>query len=259
MTSHLHPSEWINETNGLIFTGEYDKAITTLTILLQHLKSVLSRESRYSIPVGSQDDGKEDEYTGENESSPDGFKFSFSSSVNSSSFYCITITNIAYDTQEQGKIQCTIFRDPFMVNGDGFQEKMDRKACEEISYVTIYNLALAHHLKSLEPALASAPELRRSYLQKALLLYEHSYLIQMEQMVTIGIRVIHSMALVSSIRHICLELGDSRRAEICKQYLVSTLMNTICRGEVNTLGEYSDGFFNMIIPFVYQVITAPAA
>ena len=161
----------------------------------------------------------------------------------------------------QHQLQVSIFRDPIMVRGENFRAPLNIDACEELSYVAIYNLALAHHLKSveLEGEGYSTENLRKIYLQKALSLYEHSHQILMKQTVNIGVPVIHTMALVSNLSQIHHSLGDHNKAEMCMQYLLSTMMYVIDCGKVDTLGNSVDGFFNMIMPLISRDDPAPAA
>jgi hypothetical protein len=253
-------------------------------------------------------------------SSSGGFKYDFFTSPSASSFlktavavkgrhstgntrYYTNNTNVnPHDTQDQDqqqqqqhhKLQVSIFRDPILVRGDHFHSPLDVEVCEQLSYVTIYNLALSHHLKSVQlsqeqeeeqqrqqqqhefpssqyaTATASSSfsssrtkrsneNLRRVYLQKALSLYEHSHQILMKQTINVGVPVIHSMALVSNLGQIHHSLGDHHKAEMCMQYLLSTMMYVIDCGKVDTLGNSMDGFFNMILPLIAQDDPAAAA
>jgi len=197
-------------------------------------------------------------------------KHSGSSSSSSSS------ANASASVVPQHQLQVSIFQDPIMVRGDHFRASLDIQICEELSYVIIYNLALAHHLKSVELAACLScssssgsvltdrstkqlQNLRRVYLHKALSLYEHSHQILMKQSINIGVPVIHSMALVSNLSQIHHALGDHGKAEMCMQYLLSTIMYVIDCGNVDALGNSMDGFFNMILPLISGDVPAPAA
>ena len=184
--------------------------------------------------------------------------------------------NASASVVPQHQLQVSIFQDPIMVRGDHFRASLDIQICEELSYVIIYNLALAHHLKSVDLAACLScssssgsvltdrstkqlQNLRRVYLHKALSLYEHSHQILMKQSINIGVPVIHSMALVSNLSHIHHALGDHGKAEMCMQYLLSTIMYVIDCGKVDALGNSMDGFFNMILPLISGDVPAPAA
>jgi len=292
-----HPAKQINETSNQIVNGEYDKAIVSLTNTLKTLKLVLSGDAKILVPK-EMDDENDDVHMDHSESSSlsESFEYDFFSSPTSSSFLKTVVAVNArsssqsriIDTHDcsmsrcetksrdnsssssaattsahgpQHELQVTIFRDPIVVWGDHFLAPLDMQVCEELSYVAIYNLALSHHLKSVE--LASNPahqNARRIYLQKALSLYEHSHQILMKQQrINVGAPVIHSMALVSNLSQIHHTLGDHAKAEMCKQYLLSTMMYVIDCGKVDSLGNSLDGFFNIVQPLISGDVPAPAA
>jgi len=295
-----HPAKQINETSHQIVNGEYDGAIISLTNTLKTLRLVLSGDAKILVPKEMEewndDDDDDDECMDHSESSyslTDCFEYDFFSSPTSSSFLktavsvkgrntprspivdttpCPTDSNNGDSSSSattsattsangpQHQLLVTIFRDPIMVRGDHFLAPLDIQVCEELSYVAIYNLALSHHLKSVE--LASDPTkqyVRRLYLHKALSLYEHSHQILMKQTINVGVPVIHSMALVSNLSQIHHALGDHSKAEMCMQYLLSTMMYVIDCGKVDSLGNSMDGFFNMILPLISGDLPAPAA
>lgn len=257
-----HPAEQINRSNWKIANGEYDEAIVSLTRTLKMLKLFLSGDchAKIAVPIELQDQCD----------SSSGFEYDYFSLPNTPSFVrasdstCIhnklepmrenNDGSTPYDSQRQS--QPTVFRAPIMAL---VCKPLDMKVCHELSYVSIYNLALSHHLKSLESGPSSTPGLRRAYLEKALALYEHSQQLQMGTGITIGASVVHSMAVVSSLGHIYRQLGHSEKAESCSQYLLSTLMYVVYCGEVNILGNSVEGFFDMILPLVSKETTAPAA
>jgi len=292
-----HPAKQINETSNQIVNGEYDKAIVSLTNTLKTLKLVLSGDAKILVPKEMEDENDEDQmdHSESSASSTESFEYDFFSSPTSSSFLKTVVAvngrsssrHHHIDTHDcssdrceckcresssssatatsangpQHELQLSIFRDPIVVWGDHFLAPLDMHICEELSYVAIYNLALSHHLKSLE--LASRPSqqhARRIYLQKALSLYEHSHQILMKQQrINVGAPVIHSMALVSNLSQIHHTLGDHAKAEMCKQYLLSTMMYVIDCGKVDSLGNSLDGFFNIIQPLISGDVPAPAA
>lgn len=287
-----HPAKQINETSNQIVNGEYDKAIFSLTNTLKTLKLVLSGDAKILVPKEMEDENDDDIMAHSNSSSSPSeiFEYDFFSSPTSSSFLKTVVavngrssprsrttndcslesaegncsSSIGPSTCSNGpqhELQVSIFRDPIMVWGDYFLAPLDMQVCEELSYVAIYNLALSHHLKSVE--LASNPaqqHARRVYLQKALSLYEHSHQILMKQQrINVGAPVIHSMALVSNLSQIHHALGDHAKAEMCKQYLLSTMMYVIDCGKVESLGNSLDGFFNIVQPLISGDVPAPAA
>jgi len=293
-----HPAKQINTTSRQIVNGEYDAAIISLTNTLKTLKLVLSGDAKILIPKEMEDEiDNEDcmDQSDDSSSSSENFEYDFFSSPSSSSFLktavavksrslrstrsstrssrilspnsdCSSSCSTSNDkpttkaSVPQHHLQVSIYRDPIMVKGDHFVAPLDIHVCEELSYVAIYNLALAHHLKSVELATdPSKQSLRRVYLHKALSLYEHSHQILMKQTINVGVPVIHSMALVSNLCQIHHVLGDHGKAEMCMQYLLSTIMYVIDCGKVDTLGNSMDGFFNMILPLISGDVPAPAA
>ena len=106
---------------------------------------------------------------------------------------------------------------------------------------------------------ASARPDRDAYTSPTCQQRQHSHQILMKQVIHVGVPVIHSMALVSNLGQIHHALGDHHKAEMCMQYLLSTLMYVIDCGKVDTLGNSMDGFFNMIRPLISQHDPAPAA
>lgn len=290
-----HPAKQINKTSCQIVNGEYDEAIVSLTNTLKTLKLVLSGDAKILVPKDMEDenDDCDDDCMDESDSSSslsDSFEYDFFSSPTSSSFLKTAVSvkerrsihsartftqrderfpssctssdanNMNSINMPQHQLQVSIFRDPIMVRGDHFRAPLDIHVCEELSYVAIYNLALSHHLKSVELlADATKQHLRRVYLHKALSLYEHSHQILMKQTINVGVPVIHSMALVSNLSQIHHALGDHSKADMCMQYLLSTMMYVIDCGKVDSLGNSMDGFFNMILPLISGDVPAPAA
>jgi hypothetical protein len=259
-----HPAEVISQTNLKIVNGKYDEAITSLTNILRKLKQYTSGDATIDLPIGLYN-GEDSDRLGECDSSSSSsasFEYNFFSLPNVSSFLktsdFIYSGDVSTPFAAQEKFQLIIFRDPIKAL---FCKPLDTKVCEQLAYVILYNLALSHHLKSFEPGTLSSETrgLRRAYLRKALSLYEHSRLIQMEAAITIGVEVVHSMALVSSLGHLYHELGYPQKAKICIQYLLSTMMYIIHCGELDILGNSVDGFFDMILPLITKATAAPAA
>jgi len=259
-----HPAESINQTNLKIFDGEYDEAITSLTNILRNLKQIMSGDATIDVPIGLHN-GEDSDRSGEYDSSPSSsvnFEYDFFSLPNVSSF--LKTSEFIYSGDgstpfaAQERYQLIIFRDPLKALSC---KPLDNQVSEQLAYVILYNLALSHHLKSFESETSSSetPDLRRAYLRKALSLYELSRLIQMEAAITIGVEVVHSMALMSSLGHIYHELGCPQKVKMCIQFLLSTMMYIIYCGKLDILGNSVDGFLDMILPLITKVTTAPAA
>eukprot|EP00536_Pseudo-nitzschia_multiseries_P014858 jgi/Psemu1/291689/fgenesh1_pg.777_\ len=275
-----HPVNVMNEASRQIANSEFDKAIVALTNSLKTLKEIMARDRKIAIP--SQRNGLKDiTYDSSSSSSPDTFEYGFCSSPASSSFLktgvagegrqstCINESesfvcgsvgdNISKPSVTQHDLQMSIFRDPIMVEGICFRVALNEELCEELSHVAIYNLALAHHLKSVELASSSKLHLRMVYLRKALSLYEHSHQILRNRRINVTVPAIHSMALVSNIGQIHHALGDKDKAKMCLQYLLSAMMYVIDSGMFATLGKSMDGFVDLIMPLFVTDNPARAA
>mmetsp|Transcript_3800 Transcript_3800/g.9177 ORF Transcript_3800/g.9177 Transcript_3800/m.9177 type:complete len:362 (+) Transcript_3800:153-1238(+) len=121
----------------------------------------------------------------------------------------------------------SVFGDPIVVQGgDRPPVHLDVETCEDLSYAVIYNLAVAHHLKSEEVT----GSLRTIYLHKALSLYEYSHQLIRKQHLTL-VPAVHSMALANNVGHIHQALGHPDKTELCMQHILSIVVYLIDRGE----------------------------
>lgn len=269
-----HPAEQINQNNWKIANREYDDAIESLTRTLKILKLYLSGDCHTKVAIPAElhrgeDSDRSDKCTLSSMSSADGFDYDFFSLPNTSSFLrfsdsaCIDSTfeyrdddNDASCSDSESPLQLSLFRDPIMVL---YRKPLDMQICRELTYVSLYNLALSYHLKSLEPGASSTSQIRMSHLQKALSLYELSQVLQMEKSITIRVNAVHSMALVSNLRHIHHELGNSEKADMCSEHLLATMMYILFCGEAEVLGDSIEEFFDVILPLISKPTTASAA
>jgi len=146
-----------------------------------------------------------------------------------------------------------MFRDPISVS---LQLPIpEEDSFEFISYVVLYNLALAYHLKA---AFETNHTLQRSILRKALTLYEHAHHVLKNQ--DFDLTLTHTMALTCNLGHIHHLLGDSHKAKLCFQHLLSTLLYVVDSGEALKInGGKLDGFFRNVMPLVSRTPSAPAA
>jgi len=265
-----HPAEEINQSNWKIAHSEYDVAIASLTATLKTLKLYLSGDchTKIATPVGShfgEDCDRLEKCASSSLPSPDGFDYDFFSLPNSSSFVRLSDSVCNYESRDdsdatcapsQPPLQLRIFRDPLMTLS---RKPLNMQVCRELTYVTLYNLALSYHLKALEIEASSTPNLRRAHLRKALSLYELSQVLQMEKSIMIRGNAVHSMALVSNLRHIHHELGHSEKVHMCSEHLLATMMYILYCGEAEVLGNSIDEFFDVILPLISQTTTASAA
>ncbi len=269
-----HPAEEINQSNWTLADGEYHNAIASLTRTLKTLKLFLSGDchTKIAMPVGlNSREGSDRSHKCSSFSLPstDGFDYDFFSLPNSSSFVRLSDSVCIGDNFEsrdddnnatcplsQPPLQLRICRDPLMALNC---KPLDMQVCRELTYVALYNLALCYHLKSLETETSSPSNLRRAHLRKALSLYELSQVLQMEKPIMIRGNAVHSMALVSNIRHIHHELGHPEKVRMCSEHLLATMMYILHCGKAEVLGRSLDEIIDVILPLISQPTTASAA
>lgn len=280
----IHPAKRINEASQQIVNGEYEGAIATLTNTLKTCKLILSGDAKIGTPnkasatIKEQEPIKED--TGEEDShldqvDNDGLKHSSSSDSTtsvcleydffaspSSSFLETDVTT--KDHEDCSTLCCngsnlSIFREPILVIcDDNFEAPLDIRACEELSYVAIYNIALAHHLMSVQLSRqiqqkdqqekSSSSILKQEiYLRKALSLYEHCRQILTNRTIQVGRSFVNTLAFTTNVRQIHYALGNHRLAKMYAQSLLLTMMRVIDCDEVDALGDSADGFLEILI------------
>jgi len=267
----MHPAEQINNSILQIVNGEYDEAIISLTATLKTVQLAMSGDAKVSIPVGLNDDEcpKESDHCKPSSSSSSAcYEYEFFSSAGTPSFlktsdlisvqnfFCSACDDIMGEAHSPMQMQFKLFREPIKVL---VCKPLVVNVCKELAYVTIYNLALSHHLKSFETGLLTRPDSRRAYLKKALVLYGHSQLILREREVNIGNGTIHSMAIISSLLHIHYKLGDSQNTGACAQCLISNMIYAIYSAEGDITSNSMEGFLDMILPLISNIVTAEAA
>jgi hypothetical protein len=227
----------LNNTAVLqIQDGEYDTAISTLTKALRTVKLVMSGDAMIASHI-SDDDCK-------------------SSGLLSSRKFCCEFSSSGASsflrTFEEGRIcKSSVFRDPIHIRGAVPTSELER--CEVISYAILYNLALTHHLESIDEP---NQVLQRSLLHKSLALYEHAHHMLMKQ--DIDAPFLHTMALASNLGHTNHMLGDEERENLCFEYLLSTILYLVYYGEAEQINEL-DGFLTNIMPLISKDSSAPAA
>lgn len=129
----------------------------------------------------------------------------------------------------------------------------------KLSFVLLYNLALAHHLSALESDVPSNKKLR-----KALSLYELAYTVQVTE--DMPLTIVQTMAIVNNLGHVHALLGSIDQSEHCFQHLLSTiLMVNDCaggmQGQETTIVPHMDGFVSNVLNLMLEHGTpsAPAA
>jgi len=267
-----HPAEEINQNNQKLFDGEYDEAIVSLTKTLKKLKLFLSGDAHTKIAMSAElHCGKSHQSClCDPSSSPLSvqYEYGFFLPPNKDLFLNISTSisdldginprcetdNCLLATKNPSNIM--VFKAPMMVNAP---KSLDAEVCEELSYIIIYNLALAHQLKAIAMGPFTTPNLRIQCFKQAMVLFGHSQQIIQKREITIGIGRMHSLAILSNLRHLHYEVGLVQNAEMCTQYMISTMMCIIHDKELDTLGCSADGFFDMILSHVSKTTVASAA
>jgi hypothetical protein len=223
--------------NSAVFQMEketYDEAITTLTRALKRVKMVISGDAMLAETPDEEDNTTVDERP----SNTSTLDFDFLSYSGKPSFLPTRVG--------------TIFQDAIYVANPFPQPLL--QTYEQLSYVVLYNLALAHHLRAMEE---DCKRLRNARLQQALCLYEHAHQILLNQ--EIEVSALHNMAIASNLGHIHRFLGDESRAQLCFQHLLSTLLYIVDCGAGDKLKSL-DGFFCNVMPLIVGMASsAPAA
>ena len=139
-----------------IVEGTYADAVSTLTKALKTVKLAMTGDA-----MVADQDSKD---CGQSEVTADELHCEFTSNTPQSSFL---------RTCENGTRICksSIFRDPINITGNVEGRVPDLGVFERLSYVILYNLALAYHLRAIEER---ESRLQTLNLQKALALYEHA-------------------------------------------------------------------------------------
>ena len=229
-----HPTDLNNAAVESIEAKDYMTAITTLTKALKRVKLIMSGDAMVS---------ENDTIDCENDMARPNFYCDFVCSRPSSSFQ---------RTFENGGIcSSSIFRNPIRLARHLPPVELQR--CELLSYVILYNLALSYHLRAMDEEEES---IRIACLEKALTLYEHAHHVLSSQ--EIDVSLLHTMAIASNLGHIHHVRGDERRAEMCFQHLLSTILYVVDCGEGGKI-ECLDGFFRNVMPLIGQSTSAPAA
>lgn len=274
----LHPAKQINQINVNIANGEYDEAITSLANILKVLKLVLSGDAKINVEL---DDVEDYHCVDQADSSVTSFEYEFFSSPALSSLAETTVTTKGCggirrtpsnriesnqtpsfrrsdgNADHTQQVQPVLFRDPIMVRGDFLRISLDNHVCEQLSYVALYNIALSHHLKSLQ--LSSSPSCQTKYLKRALSLYEHFYQVLMKQSIDGNIPITHAITLLGNIGQIHWALGNQGSAEMCIECLLSRIMYLVVAGKVDEMGDLMEASFDMIMPILSEGSPAPAA
>jgi hypothetical protein len=214
----------INQSALHISGGCYDEAINCLTHTLKSLRLAMTGDAK--LASASQEEESVEEIVLE-----------FLNSSNSTPFVL---------THRNQNVR--VFQNPLVVRWASFTDIH----WEQLSFVALYNLALSHHLKYVD-----AEEQESIDLEKAASIYEFAHGVLMNQKVKVT--PLQVMALMSNLVYIHHNLGNDDKSQKCLEYLLSTWMFVVDAGDVDTLGDSMDGFFDMILPLMSATNSAPAA
>mmetsp|Transcript_26891 Transcript_26891/g.44305 ORF Transcript_26891/g.44305 Transcript_26891/m.44305 type:complete len:222 (-) Transcript_26891:316-981(-) len=221
----MNPVRQMNISAVHIASGDYDKAIEGLTASLKDLKLFIHEEVASS------------------EATSHDAELEFLRLPNATSSFL--------DAGKQGK-KVLIFQDPIVARWTWGAAEF-----EELSYISLFNLALAYHLKFVEEG-SKEHETDRDLLNKAACIYEYAHSVLMNQ--KFHAPAIHLMAITCNLAHIHCILGNGEKEEACLQHLLSGLMFVVesGRGE-QELGNSLDDFLKIVSPIISKTPTAPAA
>jgi tetratricopeptide (TPR) repeat protein len=209
----------LNEDGIALFAArEYEQAIKRFSRGLNMLKQVLAEH---------EGDDDEDDQIYEKESSSLSCDFLIQHEEESS------ISKVDF-----------IFRSPMVIDSN-FDESAAKtfKYYIHLSFVLLYNLALAHHLS----AHLADQEHRDRFFQRAKSLYELAYTIQMTE--GIHVSVIENLALVNNLAQVHRDLGCDDLSRQCLEQLLSTL---VFANDFNVDVHQLDGFIGNIVPLILK-------
>ena len=231
----MNPVNYINDSALHIASGDYDKAIDTLTESLSSLKQALeeaSDELRPSLSSGGNMD------------------LEFLEVPNCPSSFVVHADEKGGDNNDDNNIMF-VYQNPIVARWTIIS--IDHY--DQLSYAAMYNLALAYHLKYVDDDGDNNKD--KSYLVKARCLYEYSHSALVNQ--NVGVPPIHLVALTNNLGHCNARLGNHEKADACLNHLLTTLMYLVERGDSNILGKSLDGFITMAYTVIAKSNPAPAA
>jgi hypothetical protein len=119
------------------------------------------------------------------------------------------------------------------------------------SFILLYNLALAHHLRAVtEPK----PNKR---LKRAMQLYEIAYTMQLQDL---DLSVLQVMAISNNLGHIHTILRNETKSRQCFEHLLQSILLCQHPQEEDELVVSLDGFLTNVMPFMLTgLASAPAA
>jgi tetratricopeptide (TPR) repeat protein len=122
----------------------------------------------------------------------------------------------------------------------------------KLSFILLYNLALAHHLRA-----ATEPKSKTKRLQKAMKLYEIAFTMQLQDL---DLSVLQVMAISNNLGHIHTILRNETKSRRCFEHLLQSILLCQHPQEEDEPAVPLDGFLTNVMPFMLNgLASAPAA
>jgi tetratricopeptide (TPR) repeat protein len=227
-------SRFNNEGVTLIESGLYNEAISEFSKGLTLVKKILALQ-------GDDDEADEAETSSEQGSQSPSYHFHKMQEPKAK--------NDCENQEEFVSDEPFIFKAPLYIQSRVTDHKSFTYYVES-SFMLLYNLALTHHLSSI-----NGNNTQKS-LRKALALYELAYTIQTTE--DIQLTVLQTMAIANNLGQIHAALEDEEKSRQCFQHLLSSIMFMNDCGERDSV-EQMDGFIANVMPLILMGSSAPAA
>ena len=143
----------------------------------------------------------------------------------------------------------SVFRNPLLIPENPCSK-------DQVSFIIIYNLALAHHLN------ASSHRNNSEKLERVLRLWELVYDLHWQS--NLGLQTIHTCAILNNLGHVNQLLGDMERCRKCFESLLSIIVRVTDEvgGRERSFLHYNENqsfFLNVAQLILQDSMAAPAA
>lgn len=215
-----------NQGSVLIADGEYDEAVSTLSAALVQLKQAI-RIRAPAPPTTSNSDGDSD---GDDGSAPMMCEDDETASQRGA---LLRFLNDEEDNSpsallEQHESEWYLYPNAVHVNEDAVlltphtSTTIDTATIIElISFASIYNLGLCHHLQALAPTLEGSKQVR---LQRAAAFYEHAQNLLATNEEVFDPDLAHSLTITNNLGHAHYFMGNETTGKMCFQHLLNAIM-----------------------------------
>ena len=260
MNSNMDPVLENNRAVHLLKKGSYDESVATLAGALQTIRTIMCGGEIPAVPPPPQQMPKD-----QDDSSSRYLLHCDFVSDTASSFLSTPAGSNSCESDTSSTTRC-IFIDPISVLSTNFTSLANVYVCEQLSYVLLYNLALAHHLRAITEQDLPMRTLR---LEKALALYEHAHSVLINSTSSsvsrreegeegvLQVSLVHTMAIASNLAHVHSQLGNEAQSRLCLEHLLSTILYIVDCGEGGKL-YMLDGFCSIVMPLLASGLPHPA-